>query len=417
MPTLTLSRKAIAGIPIPQSKAITYYDTATVGFGLKCLPNGKQRWIVEYRPGIGGRGVRQRRMVLGDARVVTIDEAREAARTILSKAHLGGDPAQDRSEERHSFTVAELVQKYLQQHVHAKKKQTTEESFKQVTRNYIVPEFGSKRASGIGRADVARWHREIGTTKPATANRALAVLSAAYAYGLRYGYLKKMENPAKGVEHFRESPRERFLTADELTRLGETLRLAETEGLPWRIDGKRASKHWHKRKSTVIDPFAVAAIRLLMLTGARKNEVLSLEWKHVDLERGLINLPDSKTGKKTILLGGAAIEVLLGLPRIGDMVIAGRDAEKARVDLKKPWDRIREHAGLGDLRIHDLRHSFAAISASSGLGMPVIAKMLGHKNLKTTQRYAHLADDPLRRATDAVSATIAEALRQQPKAN
>lgn len=416
MPTLTLSRKAIAGIPLPDSKPVIYYDTATVGFGLKCLSNGKRRWVVEYRPGDRGRGVYTKRMVLGDARVVTIEEAREKARTILSTAQLGGDPAQDRLQERMSLNVGELLNKYQQQHLETKKKASTVGYFQHVVRNYLAPAFGTKRASSVTRADVARWHREVGATgKTATANRAVQFLAAAYSFGLRYGYLTdKSDNPAKSIEKFREVARERFLSVEELARLGETLRLAETDGLPWEPNPAKKTKHAPKlNRNTIIDPFAVAAIRLLLFTGARRNEILNLEWAHVDLERGLLNLPDSKTGKKVIPLGGPAIELLNTLPRIGEskMVIAGRDAAKARVDLKKPWDRIRAHAGLDGLRLHDLRHSFAAVGAGSGLGLPTIGKLLGHKEVSTTARYAHLADDPVKRAANSIADSIAAALK------
>lgn len=424
MPTLTLSRKAMASIPKPEAKPVTYFDTATVGFGLKCLPNGKRRWIVEYRPGAGGRGVATKRMVLGDARTVTIEDAREAARIILSKAQLGADPAQERSDERKSLTVAELLTKYQEQHLKPKKKASTDEYVSYLVNTYLTPEFGTKRASNVTRAEVARWHREIGATgKTATANRAIQFLAAAYAFGQRFGYLtSKVENPAKSIEKFREVARERFLNAEELARLGETLRLAETEGLPWNPDPAKKSKHVPKtNQRTVVDPFAVAAIRLLLFTGARRGEILNLEWAHVDLERGLLNLPDSKTGRKTIPLGGPAIELLKTLPRLGDgkRVIPGRmndDGEyTSRVDLKKPWDRIRDHAKLDGLRLHDLRHSFAAVGAGSGLGLPTIGKLLGHKEVATTARYAHLADDPMRRAADSIAGTIAEALEKRAK--
>jgi integrase len=413
MPTLALSRKTIAGITKPETVVI-YYDSLVAGFGLRCNPNGKSRWIVEYRPGVGGRGVSKKRMVLGDGNVLSVDEAREAARDVLSKVQLGGDPAQDKSEKRKALTIKDVLDKYLSQHIALKRKPNTLLLFSHLSDKFILPELGNKRPSTLTRQDVARWHRGMGEQRQISANRALLLLSAAISFGQRFGYLPDdMKNPAKGIERFRESQRERYLSDEELARLGETLRLAETDGLPWEPDPTKNVKHAPKQnRNTIIDPYAVAAIRLLLFTGARRNEILHLEWAHVDLQRGLLNLPDSKTGKKIIPLGGPAIELLKTIPRIGNskMVIAGRDASKSRVDLKKPWDRIREHARLDGLRLHDLRHSFAAVGAGSGLGLPTIGKLLGHKEIATTARYAHLADDPMKRAANFIANSIADSL-------
>jgi integrase len=411
MPILALSRKTIAAIKLPE-KPVTYYDTSLKGFAYRVTPTGVTRWVVEYRAGDGGRGVSKTRMVIGDGATLNVDQARDKARTILASVQLGSDPAQTRSGERKSLTVGEVLEKYSKLHLQAKRKASSDYFFRYLLRRYIGPEFGNKRASSLTRQEVARWHREIGGTgKIAVANRAVAFLTAAYTFCIRYGYLQEnAKNPAHGIEKFRETARERYLSEVELSRLGDTMRLAETDGLPWEPDPSKKVKHAPKVRNTIVDPYAVMAIRLLLLTGARKNEILTLRWDWVDLERGLLNLPDSKTGKKVIPLGGPAIALLQALPRLGDMVIAGRDGTKARVDLKKPWDRIREHAGLEGLRIHDLRHSFAAVGAGSGFGLPTIGKLLGHKNVVTTQRYAHLADDPMRRAANAISDSIAASM-------
>ena len=335
MPILALSRKTIAALKAP-AKPITYYDTALKGFGYRMTSSGVSRWVVEYRAGDGGRGVSKTRMVIGDGATLNVDEARDKARTILASVQLGGDPAQARSGERKSLTVSEVLEKYLQQHLQAKRKASTAYMFEYLCRSYIGPAFGTKRASKLTRQEVARWHREIGGSgKIAVANRAAAFLTAAYAFCIRYGYLPEgAKNPAHGIEKFREMARERYLSEDELSRLGDTMRLAETDGLPWEPDPKKKVKHAPKEnRSTVIDPFAVTAIRLLLLTGARKNEILSLRWAWVDLERGLLNLPDSKTGKKVIPLGGPALALLQALPRLGEMVIAGRDGSRCRSEI------------------------------------------------------------------------------------
>jgi integrase len=190
--------------------------------------------------------------------------------------------------------------------------------------------------------------------------------------------------------------------------------------LPWVVDGsKPTAKHAPKeaKRRTVIDPFAAAAIRLLILTGARLREILKLEWKHVDLERGLLLLPDSKTGAKSIILNAPALAVLAGLKRIGAHVIAGQSAgtagEKPRADLNRPWRSIAKRAGLAGLRIHDLRHTHASFGAGAGLGLPIIGKPLGHTRASTTQRCAHLDNDPLRRASEDIGGRIAAAMGER----
>ena len=190
----------------------------------------------------------------------------------------------------------------------------------------------------------------------------------------------------------------------------------------WEVNAsKPTAKHAPKEQNrrTVIGQHAAAAIRLLTLTGARLREILRLRWEHVDFERGLLFLPDSKTGKKAIVLNAPAMAVLAALPRVGAYVIAGQDAgtesEKPRADLNKPWRAIRKRAGLDGVRIHDLRHTHASIGAGAGLGLPIIGKLLGHTKASTTQKYAHLDTDPLRRASDHIGAHIAAAMGEPAK--
>jgi integrase len=193
-------------------------------------------------------------------------------------------------------------------------------------------------------------------------------------------------NPARGIEKYAEEGRERFLSTDELVRLGAALRKAETEGIAWELaQDKPISKHVPKKnRRTVIGPHAAAAIRLLLFTGCRLREILHLMWQHLDFERGLLFLPDSKTGKKTIVLNAPALAVFKGLDRVGDYVIFGEDPKEPRTDLKRPWSLVTREAGLEGLRIHDLRHSFASFGAGGGLGLPIVGKLLGHANAVTT---------------------------------
>jgi integrase len=259
-------------------------------------------------------------------------------------------------------------------------------------------------------------------------NRSLSLLKTIFNQAEEWG-LRKLANPCRKVKMFPERGRERFLTSDEIARLGDTLRLAETEGLPWTVnEGAPKAKHTPKEKrSTVIDPHAAAAIRLLLLTGARLREILHARWDWIDWERGLLNLPDSKTGKKPIYLPAPALAVLQSLPRMADNphIIAGHGPRKKkgadaqakkptegqpRADLKKPWATIAKHAGLEGVRLHDLRHSFASIGAGASLGLPIIGKLLGHTQPATTARYSHLDADPLHKAVNLIGGHIAAAL-------
>src|SRR5439155_6593777 len=252
---------------------------------------------------------------------------------------------------------------------------------------------------------------------PFQANRMLAVVGSMYGFASRVGILDEGTNPARRVENFPEHRRERFLTSDELERLGAAIREAETKGIPWKVDeAKPNARHLARQENrfTRLDPFAAAALRLLLFTGCRLREILHLKWEHVDLERGLLFLPDSKTGRKAIVLNAPALEILADLPRVGSYVIAGQAAgtadDKPRADLNRPWRAIVKRAGLNGLRIHDLRHTHASVGAGLGLGLPIIGKLLGHTQPSTTARYAHLDADPLRRASEHIGTQLAAAM-------
>jgi len=210
-------------------------------------------------------------------------------------------------------------------------------------------------------------------------------------------------------------PKRRSASSAELARLGAALNEGETIGLPYAVDdskpnAKQAPKADKRR--TKLDPFAAAAIRLLILTGARLREILDARWEYVDLERGVIFLADSKTGRKPVYLSAAAQSVLASIPRVSvnPHIIAGEREGAPRADLKKPWAAVCKAAGLDGVRLHDLRHSFASIGAGASMGLPVIGKLLGHSQAATTYRYAHLDADPLRRAVETIGATISAAM-------
>lgn len=423
MPVLKLTRKAVQAIE-PTDTATTYFDSEVKGFGLKVLPTGARSWVLEYRPGAGGRSVSKRRIKIGSPSTMTPEQAREEAARILARVTLGGDPAAERSAERKIETVAEIADAFLRDHVAVKRKPRTLEEYTAVVERYIKPALGSMRASLVTPADVARMQAGVVRGKASlanggrtVANRTLAVLSATFSWAGKLGAVPSGYNPVKAVERYRENKKERFLTTAEMTALGEALREAETVGIPYEIDeAKSKSKHAAKpeNRRTVFDRHAVAAIRLLLLTGARKREILDLRWNEVDFDRGLLLLSDSKTGRKTIVLSAAAVAILEALPRLGKYVIAGSTAgtpgEKPRADLNAPWRAIIKHAGLEGVRLHDMRHTFASIGVGHSLGLPTIGRLLGHSQAQTTARYAHLDTDPLKRAADTIGDRISAAM-------
>jgi integrase len=361
-----------------------------------------------------GRGTAKKRLALGRHGTITAEHARKAALEALARIRLGEDPQAEKSRRRGSLTVDGLIDAFIGEHVAKTCKPRTAEAHKIALRR-LRGAHGNIRAEALTRDNVAALHSKFKDT-PSAANRFLAVVSKCFAWGLNRGLLPEGHtNPARGVERYKEHARERFLTSEELGRLGDALRQGETIGLPYDVDEtKPKAKHAPKEDSrrAMLDPFAVAAIRLLILTGARLREILHTCWEHVDFERGVIFLPDSKTGKKPIYLSAASLAILAALPRIeaNHFVIPGEKPGQPRVDLKRPWAAVSKAAGLKGLRIHDLRHSFASIGAGASLGLPIIGKLLGHTQAATTHRYAHLDADPMRRAAETIGSTIAAAM-------
>lgn len=415
MSVVKLTKRAVDALK-PRQKPYIAFDAALKGFGVRVLPTGARSWIIEYRPGGGGRAVGKRRLKLGDVGEMTPDQARNAARTALSKVRLGADPAAERSAARRQMTIAALAEEFISEHAQAKCKRSTAANYADMLRRIVVPEFGTRKVDTVTRVNISHLHLGMKAT-PYQANRVLAVIGAMYAFAASKHIVPEGFNPVRGVARFPEAGRERFLTSEELDRLGGALREAETAGIPWVVDPSKAgAKHAPKEENqfTRLSPHAGAAVRLLLFTGCRLREILGLRWSEIDLERGVLFLPDSKTGRKTVVLNAPAMAVLAELPRIGAYVIAGENAgtkdEKPRSDLKRPWAALQTRAKLGGVRLHDLRHTHASFGAAGGLGLPIIGKLLGHKRAATTARYAHLDIDPLRRASEHIGGRLAAAL-------
>jgi integrase len=388
------------------------WDSELKGFAIRVEESGTKTYIVRYRPRGAGRAGPRRFMVLGRHGVITPDEARTQAKAILGAVAAGQDPAKERSPANSEMSIAQLVELFISEHAKPKRKARTASDYEAVLKGYLVPRFGSRAVAQITAAEISQLHLSL-RDRPYQANRLVAVIASMYGFAARRGAVPKATNPAHGIERFRESSRERYLSVEELNRLGETLRRAESTGLSWRVDvDKPRSKHFVRRENrrTILPPEVVLAFRLLMFTGARLQEILMLEWSHIDLERGLIHLPDSKTGRKTIVMSSPVLDLLRNCERRSAFVIPGADRNRPRSDLKKPWQAVQLHAELEGVRIHDLRHTFASIGAGASLGLPIVGKLLGHSQPATTARYAHLDADPLRRATNLIGAHLAVAL-------
>lgn len=385
-----------------------YFDDDLAGFGFYRTPGDTGTFFAEFRPVAGGS---KKRIKLGRVGILKANEAREAARKAIANAALGKDLAQGRADERAGATVKRLLDLYIER-TRDKKKASTADGYELIASVNIVPHIGSLKASALTRREVQAMHTKVGAGRGKyAANRAVAVLKAAYSWGGKQDHVQSGFNPASGVDRYKEEARERFLTVEEMQRLGEAMIEAETVGFPVNAGD---AKHAPNGQRVAFHPHVTAAVRLLMLTGCRLREILHLRWSEVDFDRGVLRLPDSKTGRKVVFLPQPAIDILNGMTRIGSYVIASDSAgtkdEKPRADLKRPWAAISKRAGLEDVRLHDLRHSFASIGAESGLGLPVIGALLGHSSAQTTKRYAHAADEASRRAVGAIGGQIAAAL-------
>ena len=370
----------------PGDDKAVIWDTDVAGFGAR-FQGGAWRYIVKYRI-----GARQRWFSIGrHGAPWTPDTARIEARRLLGLVAGGVDPAADKATLDATPTLAEFATRYIDDHAIPHKKAASVEQDRANLRRAILPALGALRLDNVTRGDVLRFHLARKGT-PTNANRCLALLSHMFTMAEKWGLRPDNSNPCRHVARFRETKRRRFLSEAELARLGQSLVHAEThEG---------------------VSPYVTAAVRLLIFTGARVSEILNLRWEDVDTSAGVLALRDSKTGPKQVYLNAPALSLLAKLPRLdgNPHVIAGSRPGGRLVDLEHPWQRLRSKVGLDDVRLHDLRHSFASVAAASGQSLPVIGALLGHTQAATTQRYAHLSADPLRAASEAVAARIVAAM-------
>jgi len=358
------------------------------GFGLRVLPSGRKGFVVQYRA-----GRRPRRISLGPSTVLTCEQARTRAITIVAAVRNGDDPAAKRDADREALTVAELADRFDREHISVRLKESTAKGYRRMIERVILPALGRHRVTEVTRADIAKLHHDMRHI-PYDANRCLEIISKMFNLAEMWGLRSDGTNPRKHIRKYPEEKRERFLSAAELRRVGEVLRDMEQEGV------ELAS--------------AIAAVRLLMLTGCRLGEIMRLKWEYVDFAGRALRLPDSKTGAKVVHLGQPTLDILTAIERREDnpWVITGTLPGAPLYDLQPFWQRVRGRAGLKDVRIHDLRHTFASTAVAAGQGLPIIGKLLGHTQVQTTARYAHLAADPVRVAADQVSGQIASLLNE-----
>jgi integrase len=366
------------------ARDVILWDAEVKGFGLKITPQGRRAYFCYYRTRDGV----QRRPAIGVHGQITVQAARDIARGWLAEARAGGDPSRER---RQAPTMAELCKRFLTEHAVRRNKPGTAYNYDRMIERFVLPALGHRKVADIARADVERLHHELSAT-PYQANRVLGLVSKMMNLAERWGLRPDGSNPVRHVDKNREAKRERYLSPEETLKLGAVL--VEAEG-----DGSEL-------------PSVIGAIRLLVFTGCRMGEILALRWEHVDFGRNQLRLPDSKTGAKVVYLNTAARDVLAALPHDpAGWVVPGGKPGAHLVNLEKPWRRLRARAGLDDVRLHDLRHSFASVAAGLGEGLHMIGKLLGHSQAQTTHRYAHLAADPIKAASQRVSDAIAALMR------
>ena len=378
MPRLT--KRQIDALPA-RDKEYFVWDDQLKGFGARVYPTGGKRYVAQtFRRGTTIR------VQIGRHGALPFEEAKARARKIIADIDDGRNPNREKDDARLSPTVAQLAERFLDEYVPAHCKQRTRVEYEHAVKRYILPTLGSIKVLVLARDDVAALHHDM-RDMPYQANRTLGVLSKMMNLAEAWGLRADRSNPCYHVRKYKERKRERFLSADELARLGRVLAGEESHA-----------------------PSAVIAFRLLLYTGARLSEIQTLKWEHVRGDR--IHLPDSKTGAKTIPLNRPALETLAGAKRVegNPYVIVGTGNSAHLTDLQKPWRRVRKAAGLDDVRIHDLRHTFASEAVMGGESLPMVGRILGHTQAQTTSRYAHLADDPLQRASERIASSLKQAL-------
>ena len=380
----SLSKRSVDALEI-QDRDYAVWDRDLIGFGVRVLKSGRKVYIVQARGPAGSK-----RRTLGPHGELTAAVARQRAAEVIRRIKLGRDP--ESAPPPRELTVAALAARYLAVHASVNCKASTLELYRGVIDNHIVPALGVRKIADVKHADVAALHYSL-RDRPGMANCTLQLLSQMFLRAERWGLISPGTSPCRSHRRYRLRARERFLTPGEYRRLGMVLKEGEADG-------------------SFSEP-AVAALRLLILTGCRRDEILTLRWDDVDFTAGELRLRDSKTGPCRVALTSAVETVLKNIPRQpgNPWVIVGQRPGRRLMTLKSTWRRVRRKAGLGEVRLHDLRHSYASRALAVGESLTMIGKLLNHAQMATTARYAHLMGDAEGQATARVGGAIESALQ------
>ncbi|MFK8036045.1 MAG: tyrosine-type recombinase/integrase [Hyphomicrobiales bacterium] len=374
----------------PAAKDYFLWDDDCRGFGLRVFPSGRKSYLIQYRA-----SGRSRRRSIGQHGVLTADEARKIALQLLGDVARGMNPAEERLTDLRAPLVRSLCDRFLDEYAAHHCKPSTQKGYRIYIETTVKPRLGNRKINELTRADIVAFHHDL-RDRPYTANRAVAMLSKMFNLAEDWGLRTEGTNPARRIKKYREEEKKRYLSDDEQMRLGEALAEALETG-----------------QESV---YAVAAIQLLILTGCRLGEILTLKWEYVTPRH--LELPDSKTGRRRIPLPREAYDILMALPRRegNPYLILGELEQGHLINLQKPWRRIRKRAGLNDVRMHDLRHTYASVAVMNGIDPFTLKEIMGHKNLQTTLRYAHLADHAVQTAAGQVAGRLAAAMRHKAPA-
>ena len=416
-----ITKRTVDALDADPSSDVFLWDSDLSGFGVRVKPSGARSFLIAYyAPGLHRT---RRRLTLGAYGKLTVESARKKATTLLARVVNGEDPALEGSDERRAAkdeTVAKLFAQYLEDGV-GRRKPRTLEFYESLGRLYILPALGKMPVAKVTHRDAAQLHSSL-REKSVTANR-VGRLVRSFFYWLNKRGNVTGENPAKNLDWFPEEARDRFLTVEELSRLGQALRVAETVGLPpapkhKKKPGTKRAKNAGMFTSEIVpaNPVAVSALRFLIFTGWREQEALTLKWSEVNLATGIATLGDTKTGKSVRAITAPALALLDAQPRVDESpyVFPGRDPKRPLRETQRLWHAVRCAAELEGLRLHDLRHSVASFAGAHGYSLFLIGKLLGHKTARSTERYAHITDDARKVMADNVGEGIRAALDSQP---
>ena len=371
-------------------KVIVLFDSEQPGFVLKITPAGRKVYQVRYR--LGGRTSPLKTFTIGrHGAPWTVEQARRQAESLLLQVRQGIDPAAEKAkriaDDRGALTVEALSAEFLETYGKTKLKPRSLEEYTRAFKTHITPRIGSLKVRDVSHGDVERLHHAM-RSMPPTANRTVAALSKFFSWAIRGGYRPDRNNPCKGLEKYPEQGRQRYLSPVEIAAVGEAIRSCEETG--------------------TVTPWHAGLFRCLLLTGMRRDELRKLEWQWVDLDRNVFALPDTKVGRRDIPIAAPVQQVLAGLPRVegNPYVFCGAKSGRPIINIAKPWMRVLKSAGIARARPHDLRHTAASVGVTAGASLVLIGGVLGHRNSKTTERYSHLSDDPVRATSEAIAKRI-----------